>query len=198
MRYSLCKHCDGGCEDYEYIRFDKKGNLQCFQYCKGGAEEVALSEWYIQKDGYAYSTGQIDGRKVFYHTLFKKNETMIIDHIDGDRTDNRLRMLREISPSENSQNLHIMWKDKRKVSKFPGVYYNRKKECWTCQARKGKSNNPNSIHVKKDGFDSEYEAFECYLNILKEMNRAVNTETDAYKDYLKWKNEPKQSTLEAF
>ena len=67
-----------------------------------------------------------------------------------------------------------------------------------CQARKGKSNNPDNIHVKKDGFDSEYEAFECYLNILKEMNRAVNTETDAYKDYLKWKSEPKQSTLEAF
>ena len=63
---------------------------------------------------------------------------------------------------------------------------------------KGKSTNPNSIHIKKDGFDSEYEAFECYLDILKEMGREINTETEVYKDYLEWKNEPKQVTLEVF
>ena len=194
---SLCKYCNE-CKDFEYVRFDRKGNLQSFQYCKGGADEVKLSEWYIQKDGYAYSTRKIDGRKIFYHILFKRNDDMVIDHINGDRTDNRLRMLREISPSENSQNLHLLWKDKRIVSKFPGVYYNRKHECWMCQARKGKSNNPESIKIKREGFESEYEAFDEYCKLLKSLGREVNTETEAYKDYLRWKGEQQQSTLESF
>ena len=196
MKKSLCKHCNT-CKDFEYFRFDRKGNLQCFQYCKGGAEEVALSEWYIQKDGYAYSTKGINGRKTFYHTLFKKNSEMIIDHINGDRTDNRLRMLREISPSENSQN-NILWKHKRITSKYPGVYWNRHDECWMCIARKYKQNNPDHVKLQKQGFKTEEEAFEQYIKFLKELGREVNTETEAYKDYLKWKGEQQQSTLEAF
>ena len=192
---TLCKYCSK-CEDFEYVRFDSNGNLQCFQYCKGGAEEVKLSEWYIQKDGYVYSTGRINGKKQFYHTLFKKDNDMVIDHINGDRTDNRLRMLREITPSCNSQN--IRWEHKRVTSKFPGVYWDRRNECWKAVARKHKASNPNSYVKAKQGFSNEYEAFEWYIKCLKEMNRTVNTETAAYKDYLKWKSEKQQSTLEAF
>lgn len=192
---SLCKKCEK-CEDYEYSRFDRNGNLQCFQYCKGGAEEVELSNWYIQKDGYAYSTKRVNGRKTFYHTLFKKNDDMVIDHINGDRTDNRLRMLREITPSCNSQN--IRWEHKRVTSKFPGVYYNRKYECWTCAARKHKASNPNTFVKSKTGFKTEYEAFDYYLKLLKELGRTINTKTEVYQDYLRWKGEQQQSTLESF
>ena len=195
MKKSLCKHCDK-CEDYEYVRFDRKGNLQCFQYCKGGADEVKLSEWYIQKDGYVYSTSKLNGKKSFYHTLFKKDKDMIIDHINGDRTDNRLRMLREITPSCNSQN--IRWEHKRVTSRFPGVYWNRKNECWMCSARKHKASNPNTYTKAKGGFKTEYEAFDYYLKLLKEMGRTVNTQTDVYQEYLQWKGEQQQSTLEAF
>ncbi len=195
IKKSLCKHCNN-CEDFEYVRFDRKGNLQCFQYCKGGADEVKLSEWYIQKDGYVYSTRQIDGKKSFYHTLFKKDKDMIIDHINGDRTDNRLRMLREITPSCNSQN--IRWEHKRVTSRFPGVYWNRKNECWMCSARKHKASNPNSYVKHKGGFKTEFEAFDYYLKLLKEMGRTINTQTEVYQDYLAWKGEQQQTTLEAF
>ena len=197
MKNSLCRHCNEGCKDFEYVRFDKRGNLQCFQYCKGGEEKVKLSEWYIQKDGYVYSTSKIEGKKRLYHTLFKREEGLIIDHIDGDRTDNRLRMLREVSYSENSQNTRL-WKDKRITSKYPGVYWNRNRKCWTCQVRKYNVNNPNYVHIKKDGFETEEEAFDCYLSVLKEMGREINTETEAYKDYWKWKREQQQSSLDAF
>lgn len=192
---TLCKYCNE-CKDFEYVRFDRKGNLQCFQYCKGGAEEVKLSEWYIQKDGYVYSTSTINGKKVFFHVLFKKNDDMVIDHINGDRTDNRLRMLREITPSCNSQN--IRWEHKRVTSKFPGVYWNRKNNCWMCTARKHKASNPNSYTKTKQGFKTEYEAFDYYLKLLKELGRTINTQTEVYQDYLTWKGEQQQTTLEAF
>lgn len=193
IKKSLCKHCEV-CEDREYLRFDRKGNLQCFQYCKGGAEEIKLSEWYIQQDGYAIATSKIGDRKPMFHTLFKKNSEMIIDHIEGDRRDNRLRMLREITPSCNSQN--IRWEHRRVTSKFPGVYWNRKREYWMCQART--HINGKVIDRKKRGFKTEYEAFDYYLKLLKELGRTVNTETEVYKDYLKWKGEQQQTTLEAF
>lgn len=197
MKKTLCKHCDNGCKDYEYVRFDRNGNLQSFQYCKAGADEVKLSEWYIQKDGYAYSTSRIkDGKKTFYHTLFKKDNEMIIDHINGDRTDNRLRMLREISPSCNSQN--IRWEHKRVTSRFPGVYWNRKDKCWMCTARKHKAGAPNSYTKSKSGFKTEFEAFDYYLKLLKEMGRTINTQTNVFHEYLKWKGEQQQSTLDAF
>lgn len=200
MKKSLCKHCDTGCKDFEYIRFDKNGNLQCFQYCKGGAEEVGLSEWYIQKDGYAYSTRKfIEGKKTFYHTLFKKDKNMVIDHVNGDRTDNRLRNLREVTLSENSQNIHsVMWKDMRFTSKYPGVYWNRHDECWMCVAKKHKQNHPEHKKLQMQGFKTEEEAFDQYVKFVKELGREVNTETEAYKSYLKWKGEQQQTTLEAF
>ena len=121
---------------------------------------------------------------------------MVIDHIDGDRTDNRLRMLREITPSCNSQN--IRWEHKRVTSKYPGVYWNRQYECWMCVAKKHKQSNPEFKKLQKQGFETQEEAFECYIGFLKELGRSVNTETDAYKDYLKWKGEQQQSTLEVF
>ena len=121
---------------------------------------------------------------------------MVIDHINGDRTDNRLRMLREITPSCNSQN--IRWEHKRVTSKFPGVYWNRKNNCWMCTARKHKASNPNSYTKTKQGFKTEYEAFDYYLKLLKEMGRTINTQTEVYQDYLAWKGEQQQTTLEAF
>ena len=193
---TLCRYCNK-CEDFEYVRFDRKGNLQCFQYCKGGAEEVKLSEWYIQKDGYAYSTKRIEGKKTYYHTLFKRYDWLVIDHVNGDRTDNRLRNLREITLSENSQNT-VLWKHKRVTSKYPGVYWNRHDECWMCVARKHKSNHPDYQKLQKQGFETEEEAFDQYVKFLKELGREVNTETEVYKCYLQWKGEQQQSTLEAF
>lgn len=195
---SLCLKCTE-CEEYEYLRFNKKGDMNCFLYCKMNKEYVEWSNWYVQKDGYAYSTKPIvNGKKQFFHTLFKKDKNMVIDHKNGDRTDNRLKNLREVSSSENSQNIHLLWKDKRIVSKFPGVYWNRKRECWVSQARKFGKNNPNSEVIRKEGFKTEYEAYDFYIKALHEMGREVNTQTDAYKDYLKWKSKKQQATLNKF
>lgn len=196
MKYTLCKHCDSGCKDYEYIRFGKNGNLYCFQYCKGGAEEVKKSEWFIQKDGYAESTRKINGKKRMYHTLFKKDPNLVIDHIDGDRLDNRLRMLREVTFSDNSQNFH--WEDRRVTSRFPGVYYDRKNRRWRAVAKRFRSGHPQHKVIARTGFSTQLEAFDFYVKSVKELGRSVNTETAQYREYLRWKSERSQVSLDEF
>ena len=186
---TLCKQC-GECRDYLYRRIDRKGNLIEFQYCEGNKEYVDLSEWYIQKDGYVYSTRHIkDGRKTFFHTLFKKNNANVIDHIDGYRTDNRLMKLREITPTCNSQNIHLT----KVTSKFPGVYFNRKRGKYIANIHKGKGGRLGMFCC--GAFDSEYEAYDAYVKTLRSLGMTVNTQIPAYKDYIRWLHRTKQTTL---
>lgn len=186
---TLCKHCET-CKDYEYNRKGKNGKMHSFLYCNGGKEEVMISNWYITRDGYAYTTSKIDGKKRLYHTLFKKEEGMVIDHINGDRGDNRLRNLREITPLMNVQNYH-----NKRTSKFPGVYWNRKYGYWQVSVRRFSENNPDFERVCLGCFNDELEAYDAYVKELEKQGRGYLTDTPAHLEYLKWKESSKQTTL---
>jgi hypothetical protein len=76
-----------------------------------------------------------------------------IDHINGDRSDNRISNLRECTPKENAQNRKI---DSDNQSGFQGVYRPRGQTRWRAQ-------------IKKDGirhflgdFDTPEEAHAAY------------------------------------
>jgi len=77
----------------------------------------------------------------------------VIDHINGDRSDNRLSNLRDVSPQRNSQNSLAG----RGVSQYRGVCFNKTKNLWQT-----------SIHI--DGrqkfvgyYRSEYDAHLAYV-----------------------------------
>ena len=50
--------------------------------------------------------------------------TMQLDHIDLDPTNNKIKNLREVSPSENMRNMVYPWKPNKDTG-LPGVYKNR-------------------------------------------------------------------------
>lgn len=83
---------------------------------------------------------------------------LVVDHIDNDKTNNRLVNLQIISQRENCS------KDKRGSSRFTGVYWNKRRGKWRAGIKiKGKD-----IHLGY--FKDESEASKTYQNKLKELN----------------------------
>ncbi len=75
-----------------------------------------------------------NNRYYSYHrviwTLFNGNipDKMIVDHINNNRSDNRIENLRLATKTENSQN--TLKTQKKKSSKYKGVYYSSAKDRW--------------------------------------------------------------------
>lgn len=74
-------------------------------------------------DGYAY-IGVLKAHRLIYAIVHGEVPSGEVDHINGDRVDNRIENLREVSRSENQHNYKIP-----NISGFTGVY-------WDTQARK--------------------------------------------------------------
>lgn len=84
--------------------------------------------WMIHRDGYAY--GKVNEKNVYLHRLIYELEFGthgdLVDHINGNRLDNRVANLRKATHKENRRNT----KKVRGTSKYIGVYYNKKRNKW--------------------------------------------------------------------
>jgi len=58
-----------------------------------------------------------------------------IDHINGDRTDNRIENLRDVAPSENQKNMKL---NARNTSGYVGVSFNKNTGKWVSRGHKKK------------------------------------------------------------
>jgi len=86
-----------------------------------------------------------------------------VDHINGNRSDDRLENLREISHGDNNRNGH---KQVNCSSKYRGVVYDKSRNRWKAQANK------NSKHVNIGRFHDEIFA----ANAVDVFNRKYNQE----------------------
>lgn len=84
-----------------------------------------------------YRWGKIDGVRYSAHWVawalfYEAWPTDRIDHINGDRTDNRIGNLREVSNYANAQNIGIGTRNK---SGYLGVYWNNKDSRWAAEIK---------------------------------------------------------------
>lgn len=89
-----------------------------------------------------------------------------VDHINGDRADNRLCNLREANRTVNGRNIHGPMA--HNTSGFLGVYFHKKNRRWAAQIKVNKK----SIHLGQ--FGTAEEAHACYL----EAKRKLHPESD--------------------
>lgn len=101
-------------------------------------EELSQYKWHYAKGSYGregYAKRDIylgGGRKnaklktIWMHHIINVPKGMLVDHINGDRLDNRRSNLRICTPSQNQQNRKIQ----KSLSGFKGVSFRSRKNCW--------------------------------------------------------------------
>lgn len=84
-----------------------------------------------------------------------------IDHINGDRADNRIANLREVTHAENQQNRHITRPNRHGLR---GVDYDPGCDRWRTRIK------VNGVVHNFGGFHSPEEAHECYVRESRRLN----------------------------
>lgn len=81
-----------------------------------------------------------------------------LDHINGNRSDNRISNLREVTMRQNIQNQKI-----HRNGKLLGAHFNKKAQRWTSKIVINKK------YVGLGNFENEADAHKAYINKCKEM-----------------------------
>lgn len=126
-------------------------------------ERVISKKWHLQPNGYAYRAQKYkNSRKcygIYMHRFIMNAEKgQSVDHINGNRLDNRKENLRFCTYSQNHMNRK---KSEGRHSKYKGVTKN--KNSWQAQIRKDSK----SLYLGM--FKTEEEAAKKYNEVAREM-----------------------------
>lgn len=92
-------------------------------------DAIARYKWHLSHNGYAVRRERIGGRKpirYLHRSIMSADWDGDVDHINGDKLDNRRSNLRYATRSENNQNTH----SRRGSSKFKGVVWHKQDRRW--------------------------------------------------------------------
>lgn len=122
-----------------------------------------LSEhnWQAMKDGNIYT--RIDGRVALMHRLIlNAPESLEVDHINGNRHDNRRENIRLCNSSQNKCN-----RGPRKDNKsgFKGVSWHKQNDNWTVRIKV-----PMGKYLSLGSFDDKVLAAEAYNQAARELH----------------------------
>jgi hypothetical protein len=148
-------------EGYENYSINKKGEVR-----NDKTEKLLKVDL---KNGYFYVVLSKNNKKKHYYIhrgvslafIPNPNNYLFIDHINRNKTDNRIENLRWCNKSQNSRNME---KHENTSSKYKGVYFHKKSNKWmSCCSINGKRN---YIGL----FKTEIESAEAYNNFIKNNN----------------------------
>lgn len=155
LRSGHTKSC-GCCEKYTLIGDGtvccllKNGNKFLFDY--EDFPTVAAHKWSVEDSGYVHTT--IGGKHIRLHTLLLKvPDGMVIDHINGNRADNRKANLRAASNAENCRNQKL---NTRNTTGYKGVFFDNRRNRYSADITF------NYKHIFLGYFNDPYEAALAY------------------------------------
>ena len=113
--------------------------------------------WIVSR---GYLQGYVNKKNIFlHHLVLPRQQGMYCDHINRNRTDNRLCNLRNVTPTENRFNCGL---SKANTSGYLGVSWNIKNKSWMASLRvNGKSKNLGY-------YNNPQEAHEAFLNAAEQ------------------------------
>lgn len=117
--------------------FFEPGKYNCNRRCAAWNAKYAGKEALAAKHGNGYLSGAVFDQRVFSHRVIWAIQTgnwpvLQIDHIDGNRANNRWNNLRQASRSENMKNVRS---HKGSTSKYLGVSWASRDRRWVARIR---------------------------------------------------------------
>jgi len=114
---------------------------------------------------YAARTWRENGKKITrrLHTeIMGKKEGLEIDHINGNKLDNRKENLRFVTRRQNMQNLHTI-----RASKYPGVGWHNHNKKWRARIK------TNGKEKLLGYYTNEEDAFKAYCDAVNELGEII-------------------------
>lgn len=128
-------------------------------------ESLPLVEgkWWFYDGSYARRNIMVDGKHAtiaMHRVILPPSDGMIVDHINGNKLDNRRRNLRLITPSGNNIN-RVLQSNSHAL--YPGITWHKKTQKWTVR-----------INIEKKG---------RYLGVFSDFNEAFRVRKEAEAKY---------------
>ncbi len=155
----------------------RNGNLERLNY------HYPNGKWKVVEnkinDGQGYCHVNFNGTMVFYHTIIwilstgnDIPEGMQIDHINGDKLDNRIENLRLVTTRRNQQN-----QKKHRAGQLVGCYFNKSKGEYQAQIKIG------GKLIYLGLYKTEQEAHKAYEIACKHITDYVDS--DSFREFIK-------------
>jgi AP2 domain/HNH endonuclease len=131
-------------------------------------DELSKSKWHFNAQGYAArNVVKSDGKRApvtMHRMILDAQKGIHVDHINGNRLDNRRVNLRLCTSGENLMNTN--GQTRRVYSKFKGVTWDKNRKKWIAQIQ------AYGEHKMLGRFGSEEQAAAAYDNAAKNMHGA--------------------------
>ena len=154
-----CQYCNTG----RFVFHDNYQTAQCilpngdsFFIDTADLPLVSKYKWTKMKNGYFKTSlgSREKGHILLHRLLMNPPDGMVVDHIDGDKSNCKRSNLRICTQAENSRNAGL---NKNNISGLKGVYFDRRRKRWYSRIHKEKT-------YCLGGFDTAEEAAIAYDN----------------------------------